>query len=224
MSRIFPDPRTASPDGLLAVGGDLSVPMLLEAYDHGIFPWFNRKPVQWWCPDPRCVVDPEHLHVSKRLAWTLRRGTFTITWNRAFRQVMKECGARRAEGTWIVPSMVEAYGQLHLSGHAHSIEVWAGDELAGGLYGVQRGAAFMGESMFHRVTDASKVALILAVRQLFDAGFRLFDVQFLTDHLASLGAYEISRDEYLRRLALARIQPVALPWATPPAAGGKTER
>ena len=192
--------------------------MLLEAYDHGIFPWFNRKPVQWWSPDPRCVIDVEHLHVSHRLAWTLRRGTFRITWNQAFRQVMRECGARRAEGTWILPSMIQAYVALHEAGHAHSIEVWSGDQLAGGLYGVQRGAAFMGESMFHRVTDASKVALVAAVRQLFAVGIQLFDVQFLTPHLASLGAYEISRDEYLRRLAMARIQPVELPWAPRPAA------
>ncbi len=216
MSRIFPDPRTASPDGLLAVGGDLSVPMLLEAYDHGIFPWYTRRPVRWWSPDPRCVVDPERLHVSKRLAWTLRRGTFSVTWNREFRQVMKQCGAQREDGTWIVPSMIDAYVKLHQAGHAHSIEIWHEGALAGGLYGVQRGAAFMGESMFHRVTDASKVALVMAVRQLFAAGVQLFDVQFLTEHLASLGAYEISRDEYLSRLATARIERVVLPWAVEP--------
>lgn len=155
-------------------------------------------------------MDVGHLHVSASLARLIRRGVFTITWNRAFRRVMEECGSHREDGTWIFPEMVDAYSELHEQGDAHSIEVWRGSELVGGLYGVQRGAAFMAESMFHRVRDASKVALASAIRELFTAGIRLFDVQFLTPHLESMGAYEISRNEYLDRLAEARIIEVDL--------------
>jgi leucyl/phenylalanyl-tRNA--protein transferase len=201
----FPDPRKAPKHGLLAVGGDLSVEMLLTAYDHGIFPWFNEgdRP-HWWSPDPRAVMDLEHLHVSRSLARTLRRGGFTTTWNRAFRRVMEECGQGRREGTWIVAEMLRAYTRLNEAGHAHSIEVWKDGALAGGLYGVQRGGAFMAESMFHRETNASKIALVRAIQDLWSAGVRLFDVQFLTPHLKSMGAYEIRRTEYLDRLAVAR--------------------
>jgi leucyl/phenylalanyl-tRNA--protein transferase len=201
----FPDPRRAPKHGLLAVGGDLSVEMLLTAYDHGIFPWFNEgERPHWWSPDPRAVMDLESLHISASLARRMRRGDVTITWNHAFRRAMEECGKGRREGTWIIPEMLHAYTRLHTSGHAHSIEVWRDDTLIGGLYGVQRGGAFMAESMFHRETDASKVALVWAIQDLWESGVRLFDVQFLTPHLKSMGAYEISRDEYLARLAAAR--------------------
>lgn len=185
--------------------------MLLAAYENGIFPWYSEgeEPL-WWSPDPRAVIDLEHLHISRSLARKMRNSHFRITWNTCFRQVMEECGAEREEGSWIFQEMVDAYTVAHESGHAHSIEIWKEDQLAGGLYGIQRGGAFMAESMFHRVTDASKVALATAVQHLWGKGVRLFDVQFLTPHLASMGVYEISRDEYLDRLSIARDLPVTL--------------
>lgn len=211
MLNPFPDPRRASKHGILAVGGDLSLDLLLTAYDNGIFPWYNEgEPVHWWSPNPRAVIDPEHLHISRSLARLMRKGSFSITWNRAFRRVMEECGRQREEGSWIFGEMLDAYEAAYRAGHAHSIEVWAGETLAGGLYGVQRGAAFMAESMFHRVTDASKVALVTAVQSLFRCGVELFDVQFLTPHLESMGAFEVSRNEYLDRLAIARTKHVDL--------------
>lgn len=214
MRNPFPNPRKAPKHGLLAVGGDLSVEMLLTAYDHGIFPWFNEgERPHWWSPDPRAVMDLERLRVSKSLARAMRKSEFTVTWNRGFRRVMEECGKGRREGTWIVPEMLLAYTCLHEAGHAHSIEVWKGDALAGGLYGVQRGGAFMAESMFHRETNASKIALARAIQDLWTAGVRLFDVQFLTPHLESMGAYEISRADYLDRLAAARVLTAGAPRA-----------
>lgn len=206
----FPDPRSV-PGGLVTVGGDLSIPVLLDAYDHGNFPWHSLgQSPHWWSPDPRAVLDLAHLHVSHSLGRTLRRGGFRATWNRAFEQVVRQCGAKRAGGSWIHAPMIRAYCDLHRAGHAHSIEIWASEELAGGLYGVQRGAAFMAESMFHRVTGASKVALVLAVRHLFAAGVQLFEVQFLTPHLKSMGAFEIPRSDYLDRLDAARRQEISL--------------
>jgi len=207
----FPDPHRAPRHGLLGCGGDLSLPVLLAAYDQGIFPWYNAgEPVHWWSPDPRAVIDVASLHISRSLARRRRQRRFTVTWNRCFRDVMVECGRERREGTWILPEMIEAYTAAHYAQAAHSIEVWREDRLVGGLYGIQRGAAFMAESMFHRETDASKIALAEAVETLFACGIVLFDVQFLTPHLQSMGAYEIPRAEYLRRLAEARIQPVDL--------------
>ena len=148
-------------------------------------------------------MDDDRLHISRSMARELRSGRFRVTCDRAFTEVMRACGSDRSEGTWILPEMIEAYARLHELGHAHSFEVWAGTELVGGLYGVQRGALFAAESMFHRATNASKVALISSVRALFRIGIRLFDVQFLTSHLASLGAYEIPRAEYLARVEMA---------------------
>src|SRR5215471_641674 len=195
----FPDPEQADDEGLLAIGGDLSSERLLFAYERGIFPWYDEGvPPLWWSPNPRAILDPEGLHVSRSLRRVLRSGRFTVSWNRDFEGVMRCCGDRPG-GTWILPEMIEAYVRLHRIGHAHSIEVWEGGELAGGLYGIQRGALFAAESMFHRRTDASKVALVYAVRSLFLAGTRLFDVQLLTSHLASMGAIEIPRREYLGR-------------------------
>ena len=209
----FADPRFTDDEGLVAIGGDLSVPRLLAAYDHGIFPWFNEGlPPLWWSPNPRAVLDPEDLHVSRSLARTFRRGErgeFKIRANTAFEQVMLAC-ADRAEGTWILPEMLEAYGELHARGHAHSIEIWADDELVGGLYGVQRGGLFAAESMFHRRRDMSKVALAAASRSLSAAGIELFDVQFLTPHLGMMGAKELPRDDYLARLESARERTVDL--------------
>lgn len=199
----FPDPEQADDEGLLAIGGDLSSERLLFAYEHGIFPWYDEGvPPLWWSPNPRAILDPEGLHVSRSLRRVLRSGRFTVSWNRDFEGVMRCCGDRPG-GTWILPEMIEAYVRLHRTGHAHSIEVWEGDMLAGGLYGIQRGALFAAESMFHRSTDASKVALVYAVRSLFLAGTRLFDVQLLTSHLASMGAVEVARSEYLGRLPAA---------------------
>ncbi len=206
----FPDPATSDDEGLLAIGGDLSPERLLFAYERGVFPWYDDGlPPMWWCPNPRAVMDAEHLHVSRSLRRVLRADRFSVSFDRAFREVMRECGRERESGTWILPEMVDAYSVLHELGHAHSVEDWQDALLVGGLYGVQRGALFAAESMFHRVRDASKVALVCAVERLFAEGIRVFDVQFLTPHLASLGAYEIPRSEYLERAARAVNTPVA---------------
>jgi len=197
---VFPDPESADAEGLLAVGGDLSPERLLLAYEQGIFPWYAEGlPPMWWSPDPRAVIDPTTLHVSKSLARELRRGRFEVTANRAFERVMRECGSERDGGTWILPEMIRAYGRLHELGHAASFEVWLGERLVGGLYGVLHGGLFAAESMFHRETNASKVALVAAVRSLFAAGVTLFDVQFTTPHLASLGVYDVPRSVYRER-------------------------
>jgi len=208
---LFPDPAAADEDGLLAVGGDLSPERLLLAYDSGIFPWHDvGLPPLWWSPDPRTILEIERLHVSRSMRRVLRQRQFEVSFDQAFEDVMRACGTEREEGTWILPEMLEAYTRLHELGHAHSFEVWQDGELAGGLYGVHRGGLFAGESMFHRRTNASKVALIVAVRSLFEAGIELFDVQFTTPHLASLGAREISREEYLARVVQVRDKNVDL--------------
>jgi leucyl/phenylalanyl-tRNA---protein transferase len=207
----FPEPERADAEGLLAVGGDLSPERLLLAYERGIFPWYSEGlPPLWWSPDPRAVIDDRSLHVSRSLARELRRKKFRVTFDRAFRAVMQECARERDGGTWILPEMVDAYVRLHELGHAHSFEAWHGDRLVGGLYGVRRGGLFAAESMFHRETSGSKFALVGAVRGLFAAGALLFDVQFETAHLASLGATTISRREYLGRLATAVKAPMSL--------------
>jgi leucyl/phenylalanyl-tRNA--protein transferase len=200
------DPEFADASGLVAVGGDLRPDVLLLAYRRGIFPWYDEGyPVCWWSPDPRAIIDLDHFHVPRRLARTLRQGRFTATVNRAFAAVIRGC-ADRAEGTWITADMIAAYEELHRLGHAHSMEAWQGDELAGGVYGVAVGGLFAGESMFTRRRDGSKVALAFLVRRLRERGFVLFDIQMLTEHTARLGAVEIPRAEYLARLrnALAR--------------------
>ncbi|MEP7052347.1 MAG: leucyl/phenylalanyl-tRNA--protein transferase [Pseudomonadota bacterium] len=208
----FPDPNTADDEGLLAIGGDLSPERLVHAYQHGIFPWYDEGlPPMWWSPNPRAVLDPEHLHVSRSLARVLRSERFRVSFNEAFQDVMLECGRERDSGTWILPEMVDAYCALHQLGRAHSVEVWRGEQLVGGLYGVQCGALYAAESMFHRERDASKVALISAVRALFAAGIALFDVQFLTPHLASLGAYEVPRARYLELAAEASQRVLSIP-------------
>lgn len=210
----FPDPALAEPDGLLAVGGDLSPERLLSAYAEGIFPWYDeRSPILWWSPDPRLVLEPERLHLSRSLLRTLRRGTYRVTADRAFGEVIRRCAAHPRpgqRGTWITPEMVSAYGRLHELGFAHSFEAWRGDELAGGLYGVSLGAAFFGESMFADRSDASKVAFVRAVEWLAGRGIRLLDCQVRTEHLVSLGAREIRRSEFLARLAAALEAPTAL--------------
>ncbi|HEX5102022.1 MAG TPA: leucyl/phenylalanyl-tRNA--protein transferase [Polyangiaceae bacterium] len=210
-SLAFPDPEESDAEGLLAVGGDLTPERLLLAYENGIFPWYAAGlPPMWWSPDPRAVIDPSSLHVSKSLARALKKTRFTVTFDRAFEDVMLECGREREGGTWILPEMVDAYLRLHELGHARSIEVWLGARLVGGLYGVQRGALFAAESMFHRETNASKVALVAAVRTLFGAGIELFDVQFTTPHLVSMGVYDLPRAAYLARARAAAGKHVSL--------------
>ena len=201
----FPPIESASPEGLLAVGGDLSSERLLEAYRRGIFPWYNPgQPILWWSPDPRAVLYPEKLRISRSLRKTLRRDHFRITFDRDFRAVMLACAAPRLQnpggGTWITDDMVEAYCRLHELGDAHSVETRLGDRLVGGLYGVALGGVFFGESMFSRVTDASKVALVALARTLQARGFRLIDCQLPTDHLARLGAEAMARNRFLAEL------------------------
>ncbi|QEL20100.1 leucyl/phenylalanyl-tRNA--protein transferase [Limnoglobus roseus] len=194
-------PDLADGEGLVGVGGDLTPSTLLKAYTDGVFPWFNDDdPILWWSPDPRAVIEFANLHVSRSLARTMRSGKFHVTIDQCFEMVMRECGERRPEGTWVTDGMVKAYSQLHRLGHAHSLEVWVGDDLAGGIYGVGVGTFFAGESMFHRVTDGSKVALVSLLQHLRERGYELFDVQMTTDHTERMGATEISRTEYLHRL------------------------
>lgn len=203
----FPDPLGAPSAGVVALGGDLSVPRLLAAYRRGFFPYYEAGPILWWSPDPRAVFDLDDFHVGRRLARTARSGKFRVTFDIAFGRVIRGC-ADRDEGTWINPDMVRAYDALHAAGHAHSVEAWQGDELAGGIYGVAIGGMFAGESMFSRTSDASKVALVALAERLRERGYTLFDVQILNPHTASLGARETSRAEYLRRLAEAVRSPV----------------
>jgi leucyl/phenylalanyl-tRNA--protein transferase len=207
----FPDPTQFDAQGLLAVGGDLSVARLLAAYRAGIFPWYNEgMPILWWSPDPRAVITEQSLHVSRSLRRELRREDLSITWDKAFAQVLDGCASNRPGGTWLLPEMKRAYTTLHELGHAHSIEVWQQGRLVAGLYGVLCGAVFAAESMFHTLTNASKVALVHAVTGLTRSGVELVEVQFLTPHLESLGAVEISRATYLRRLAELRDRQLTL--------------
>jgi leucyl/phenylalanyl-tRNA--protein transferase len=206
----FPSPRLADAEGLVAIGGDLSVPRLLLAYRSGIFPW-TIDPISWWSPEPRAIFDLDRFHVSHSLAKLIRRGVFRTTVDRAFRQVMQGCAApapgRRS--TWISPEFIDAYTQLHQQGRAHSVECWQGSRLVGGIYGVTIGGLFAGESMFHRVSNASKVALFHLIEHLRQRGFVLFDIQMLTPITTQLGGINIPRDEYLRRLTRAVEIPVA---------------
>ena len=198
---IFPSPELANPDGVLAVGGDLSPERLLLAYQHGIFPWFSAgEPIMWWSPDPRFVLFPEKLKVSKSMRPYFNQQKFRVTYDRAFGQVMRECSQPRVGGpqgsTWITESMVEAYIRLHEIGFAHSVEVWEGEELVGGLYGLSLGKCFFGESMFTRVSNASKFGFISLVKHLRAFDFQLIDCQQQTGHLKSLGAEAISRKAF----------------------------
>jgi leucyl/phenylalanyl-tRNA--protein transferase len=198
---LFLDPELADADGLVGVGGDLRPARLLEAYRRGIFPWFDEDgPILWWSPDPRAIFELDGLHVSRRLARTVRSGRFHVTVNQDFPGVMAGCADRPGQGVWITADMIRAYTELHRLGHAHSVEVWQGDTLAGGVYGVALGGLFAGESMFTRMRDASKVALVHLLERLRQRGFQLFDVQFLNPHTVRLGAVEIPRSEYLARL------------------------
>lgn len=204
------------PNGLLAAGADLSTERLLAAYARGIFPWFgDDDPVLWWSPDPRMVLFPSEVHLSRSLRRALRAGGFEVTFDRAFRDVMIGCAAPRLDqdGTWITPEMLDAYARLAARGFAHSVEVWTGATLAGGLYGVALGQMFFGESMFTRQPNASKIALVCLAKQLERWNFGAIDCQMSTSHLESMGAREIPRAVFLQHLGDAiRRPPVALPW------------
>jgi leucyl/phenylalanyl-tRNA--protein transferase len=207
-SLVFPDHRAANREGLLALGGDLSVPRLLLAYRSGIFPWTD-DPLTWWSPDPRAVFDIEKFRPPRRLADKLRKNPFQLTIDRDFPAVIANCArpAPGRESTWISPRFISAYTELHRQGHAHSVEVWDGEQLVGGLYGVAIAGFFAGESMFHRATDASKIALCHMIDLLRTRGFELFDTQVLSPLTARLGAVEIRRRDYLERLASALRSP-----------------
>lgn len=204
---VFPSPEEAEEDGLLAVGGDLSIERLLEAYKNGIFPWYSENtPLLWWSPDPRLVLFPGKMKVSDSLKRVIKKNSFTITFDTAFADVIKHCAKverKDEESTWITKEMEEAYTQLHHAGYAHSVEAWYGGKLAGGLYGVSLGKAFFGESMFHKVTDASKVAFFYLVEKAKQWDFLFIDAQIYTPHLVSLGAEEIPRKQFLEILELA---------------------
>jgi leucyl/phenylalanyl-tRNA--protein transferase len=200
----FPTPDSGSPEGVVAMGGNLSPGMLLSAYRQGIFPWFDQgDPILWWSPDPRFVLELDRLHVSRSMRRVLRTRGFTFTFDRAFVQVVRRCAASyraRQRGTWITTEMIDGYVRLHHLGYAHSCETWDGDRLVGGLYGVSLGRAFFGESMFTLESNASKAALVVLVQSLKRLDFRLLDSQVHTTHIESMGGHEIPRSEYLRRL------------------------
>ena len=203
--RYFPSPLESSPDGLVCVGGRLSPEWLLDAYRHGIFPWpvWEDEPMAWWSLDPRAILELDGLRISRRLQRTLRSGRFTATCNRDFSGVLYGCATAPARegGTWLTPAMIHAYREMHRQGHAQSVEVWLDGELAGGTYGIAIGGLFAAESMFYRVTDASKVAIAHLVAHLRARGYQLLDIQQWTTHTGRMGAIEIPRREYLRRLA-----------------------
>jgi leucyl/phenylalanyl-tRNA---protein transferase len=210
------DSALVDPNGLLAAGADLSPERLVDAYAHGIFPWFNDgDPILWWSPDPRMVLFVNELHVSRSLRRVMASGAFSVTADQAFAEVVAGCAAPRRDedGTWITDDMSRAYERLAAIGLAHSIEVWQDAELVGGLYGVALGRMFYGESMFSRVSNGSKVALVCLVRQLRRWGFELIDCQMSTPHLASLGAREIARAEFIPGVTrLASLTGVPAPW------------
>jgi leucyl/phenylalanyl-tRNA--protein transferase len=207
---VFPDAAFAE-DGLLAVGGDLSPERLLLAYASGIFPWYGEgQPILWHSPDPRMVLEAGNLHVQKSLRKAIKRRDYLVTLDTAFHRVIEGCArALRPDegGTWITPEMIEAYGELHRRGYAHSVEAWRENELAGGLYGVSLGAAYFGESMFALAPDASKVAFVTLVEQLDCWGITLIDCQVYTEHLERFGAQEWPREQYLTALREALMQP-----------------
>ena len=201
---VFPDPRESASEDLIAVGGDLGSRRLIQAYRQGLFPWYERgSPILWWSPAPRLILEPERLHVPRRLIRLLRQGGFAASLDLDFRGVITSCAEvhlRQNQGTWILPEMITAYCRLHDMGYAHSVEVWRDGVLVGGIYGVALGRAFFGESMFHRETDASKAALVTLVRLLSRLGFHFLDCQQTTSHLLRFGAREVSRDAFLDRL------------------------
>lgn len=211
---IFPPPSHAEPDGLLAVGGGLSPERLLLAYASGIFPWYSSNdPILWWSPDPRFILYPNELKVSKSLEKTIRKEKFEVTIDRDFYNVITNCAqvrVKKGEGTWITDEMRSAYCQLHEMGYAHSVESWHNGILEGGLYGVSLGRCFFGESMFSLMTDASKVAFVLLVKELAKRDFELVDCQMPSDHLISFGARGIGRDLFIKGLENGGVNPADL--------------
>ena len=207
----FPPPHFAAPNGLLAVGGDLSEKRLLLAYKMGIFPWYSEgDPILWWSPDPRMVLYPGEISVSRRLGRTIRQGVFSVSSDTAFRQVINACARIRRDNhqeTWILDEMIDAYCRLFTMGYAHSIEVWCKGDLAGGLYGVSLGGCFFGESMFTRVANASKIALVALCAYLSELSFDMIDCQMATPHLKRLGAREIPRKQFLEALVRSMKRP-----------------
>jgi len=201
---IFPSPELAEPDGLLAIGGDLSPERLIAAYRQGIFPWFNAgDPILWWSPNPRLVLEPANIHISKSLRKIILQHQFDVRFDTAFASVITQCAGisrRESEGTWITPEMQAAYIHLHQIGFAHSVETWKAGNLVGGLYGISLGHCFFGESMFAAVSNASKVALVALVQVVQGWDFKIIDCQVTTNHLVSLGAREIPRTEFLKIL------------------------
>ena len=203
-NNLFPPAEEAEADGLLAVGGDLTKKRLLAAYRQGIFPWYEvGQPILWWCPDPRLVLFPEDLKISRSLGKVLRKEEFEIRFDSSFENVIKACANVRTEqgkDTWIIPEMQQAYTELHQEGYAHSVESWLNGELVGGLYGISLGQCFFGESMFSTVNDSSKVALVSLAEFSKQVGIKIIDCQMTTQHLLSLGAHEIDRKSFLRKL------------------------
>ena len=220
----FPPLSEALPDGLLAAGGDLSCDRLLSAYSQGIFPWFDRdNPILWWSPDPRMVLYTDQVKISKSLKKTLRQKPYQITFDQAFSEVMQSCAMPRQDsagledGTWIHPEMVIAYSELHQRGHAHSVECWDGDKLIGGLYGIAIGRAFFGESMFSFARDSSKIALVTLSQHMADWGMPLIDCQLYSNHLASMGASEIDRNDFISEVThLSALPSASMAWKVKP--------
>lgn len=215
------DSALSEPDGLLAVGGDLTPERIIAAYQKGIFPWFNPgDPILWWSPNPRTVILPEHFHISRSLNKALKKEIYRVTFDNFFEDVMRACAAPRtyADGTWISEDIIEGYTSLHRQGFAHSVEVWQGNQLVGGLYGIALGRVFFGESMFSRADNASKFGFAHLVHQLREWNFQLIDCQIANDHLFSLGATEIPREEFQKMLLKFAHEPNVYPmsWSTLP--------
>ena len=215
--QYFPSPSSADAEGIISIGGDLSVDWLMDAYCHGIFPWpvmvedMDDELLVWWSPDPRAIVDWNAYRIPRRLQRKMRNSNWTVTSDRHFADVMRGCsrGNRRTDNTWINAEIIEAYQALHAVGYAHSIEVMAGSELIGGIYGVAIGGMFAAESMFYRKPDASKIALAVLLRHLKSQGFSLFDIQQMTPHMQARGAVDIAREEFLTKLRYAISQSVS---------------
>lgn len=207
-SVFFPDAALAEPDGLLAIGGDLTPLRLLEAYRRGVFPWYSdNSPILWWSPDPRCILLPAKFHVPRSLNKLLKKSLFRCSFDESFLRVIDGCSMNRKDGTWIVPEIKEAYHRLHCLGFAHSVETWKGENLVGGLYGVSLGSVFFGESMFFTEPNASKAALVFLVEQLLHQGISFIDCQQETANLLRFGAQAIARNDFLELLQKALESP-----------------
>lgn len=199
---VFPHPSLANEDGLLAAFGDLSPERLILAYSNGIFPWFSEdEPILWWSPDPRFILNPKDIRISHSMKKLIKKNTYKITFDNSFREVISNCSSlRKEDGTWITNDMIEAYCKLHELGYAHSVEAWHEDKLVGGLYGINLGKCFFGESMFSIMSNASKVAFITLCRKLEEQEYNMIDCQVYTEHLESLGAMSVSRERFLQLL------------------------